>query len=396
MKSPNDFLAHIPPSIFAVMSTLANEHGAINLGQGFPDTDGPQWIRDVAAQALIDGPNQYAPDRGVPALRQAVAEHNKRFYGLDIDPDREVVVTSGASEALLDCFMGLLNPGDEVIVLEPFFDIYVPQIKAAGGIAKFVRLEAPDWTLDEATLRAAFSGKTKLLVLNSPMNPAGKVFKQEELDIIARLLIEFDAYALCDEVYEHLTFDDHSHIPLMTLPGMRERCARIGSAGKTFSLTGWKIGYITAAPGMLNTIANAHQIVTFASPPALQIAVAQGLQADTSYFEGLAKGMNEGRRLLTDGLKKIGFDVLPCEGTYFLTADFAPLGFNGDDVEFCTWLTKEAKVTAIPMSAFYAEENGAPPRSLTRFCFAKKTEILEEALERLNSFFSKNRITAHA
>ena len=371
------------------MSALANEHGAVNLGQGFPDTDGPQWIREAAAKAVMDGPNQYPPMLGLPTLRQAVAEANKRFYGLDINPDTEVMATSGATEALLDCCLALLNPGDEAIIIEPFYDSYPAQIKAAGGIPKYVRLDAPDWTLDEQKLRAAFSDKTKLIMLNTPMNPIAKVFSRAELETIAKLLIEFDAYAVCDEVYEHLVFDEDEHIPLMALPGMRERCIRIGSAGKTFSFTGWKIGYITAPPALLKAVAGAHQYVTFATPPGLQLAIAQGLRADDSYYDGLITQMDEGRKILAGGLARIGFDVLPCAGTYFLTVDFAPLGFDGDDYEFCEYLTKEAKVTAIPMSPFYAAENGTPPRSLIRFCFAKQRGVLEEALARLNRFYAQ-------
>lgn len=390
MKLTNNFFSTIPTTIFAVMSALANEHGAVNLGQGFPDTDGPEWLRQAAAQAIQDGPNQYPPMLGMPVLRQAVATANKRFYGLEINPETEVLVTSGATEALMDCCLGLLNQGDEAIVIEPFYDSYPAQIRAAGGIPKFVRLHAPDWRLNEKELRAAFSEKTKLLMLNSPMNPAAKVFSRAELEIIARLLIEFDAYAVCDEVYEHLTFDGHSHIPLMSLPGMRERCVRIGSAGKTFSFTGWKVGYITASPALLKPIAAAHQFVTFTTPPALQLAVAKGLQADDSYYQELTLQMEKGRRLLADGLARVGMKVMPCEGTYFLTADFSPLGFEGSDYDFCVWLTKEAGVTAIPMSAFYAMENGTPPRTLVRFCFAKKPEILTEALVRLQNFFSQS------
>jgi N-succinyldiaminopimelate aminotransferase len=387
MKPPRSFFEDMPNTIFAVMSALSTKHKAINLGQGFPDTDGPEWIRKEAAHAILEGPNQYTTMFGVPELCRAIAEANKRFYGLDIDPANEVMVTSGATEALLDCFLGLLNEGDEAIVLEPFYDCYVPQIQMAGGIPKFVRLEAPEWKLNEATLRAAFSDKTKLIVLNTPMNPAAKVFTRDELTMIASLLIEFDAYAICDEVYEHLLFDNREHIPLMSLPGMRERCVRIGSAGKTFSLTGWKIGYITASPNLLKPIASAHQFVTFTTVPALQLAVAKGLRADDNYFESLVLQMDKGRKTLSEGLARVGFDVLPCEGTYFLTVDFAPLDFEGTDHEFCEWITEHAGVSAIPMSPFYAPQNGAPPRSLIRFCFAKKQDVLEEAIKRLDACF---------
>lgn len=387
MKPTSPLFTDLPVTVFSVMSALANQHGAVNLGQGFPDTDGPAWLRQAASQAIMDGPNQYPPMSGVPALREAVAEANKRFYGLTVDPQSEVLITSGATEALMDCCLALLSPGDEAIIIEPYYDSYPVQIRAAGGVPKYVRLEAPDWGLDEAKLRAAFSAKTKLLILNTPMNPAAKVFTRAELEIIARLLAEYDAYAVCDEVYEHLIFGGGVHIPLMSLPGMRERCIRIGSAGKTFSFTGWKIGYITAPPALLKAIAGAHQYNTFATPPALQVAVAQGLRADDSYYEELLTQMDEGRKILAPGLTRLGFKVLPCEGTYFLTADFAPLGFTGNDFEFCEWLTKEAGVTAIPMSAFY---HANPPRSLIRFCFAKKPAVLQEALTRLTRFLSQD------
>ncbi len=392
MKPLNTQFADTPTTVFAVFSALAAAHDAINLGQGFPDTDGPLWLREIAATAMTGGPNQYPPMFGIPALREAIAAANKRFYGLDIDPQTETLVTSGATEALMDCCLALLNPGDEAIVIEPFYDCYPAQIKRAGGKPVYVRLEAPGWQLDPAKLRAAFSDKTKLLILNSPHNPAGRVFTKAELEMIAALLIEFDAYAVCDEVYEHLLFDSRAHIPLMTLPGMRERCIRIGSAGKTFSFTGWKVGYVTAPAPLLKAIAAAHQFATFTTPPGLQEAVAAGLNTGDEYYAALVAQMDEGRQSLGTGLKEIGFSVLPCEGTYFLTADYTPLGFEGSDYEFCEWLTKEAGVTAIPMSPFYAPEdesnNGPAPRSLVRFCFAKKPEVLAEALERLKDFFA--------
>lgn len=391
MKPVNEFYNNQPTTIFAVMSALAAKHGAINLGQGFPDTDGPEWIRKAAAEALLNGPNQYPPMPGLPDLRKAVAEHNKRFYNLDIDPVTETLVTAGATEALSACCMALLNPGDEAIVIEPYYDCYVPQIIAAGGIPKFVRLSPPDWKLDEALLRAAFSPKTKLIILNSPMNPAGKVFNRAELEMIAGLVKEFDAYAVCDEVYEHLVFAPHKHIPLMTLPGMRDRTLRIGSAGKTFSMTGWKIGYVTACAALMKPVTAAHQYMTFTVNPSTQIAVAQGLRAGDDYFEDLVSGMDEGRQILAPGLKALGFDVLPCDGTYFLTVDFSKVAervkFKGTDTEFCIWLTETAKVTAIPTSAFYHASNGPAPQNLIRFCFAKKRAILESALKNLEIIF---------
>ncbi len=385
MRAANEILSGYGTTVFEVMSRLAMEHGAINLGQGFPDEDGPEDLRRLAAEALVEGPNQYPPMMGLPELRQAVAHHNKRFYGLDVDWQREVMVTSGATEALADCFFGLIEPGDEAVLIEPLYDSYLPIVRRAGAVPKLVRVTPPDWRLERAELEAAFSEKTKLILLNSPMNPAAKVFSREELALIAELLERYDAYAVCDEVYEHIRFDGLEHIPLMTLPGMRERCVRIGSAGKSFSLTGWKVGYMTAAPSLLTPIAKAHQFVTFTTPPNLQKAVAQGLAKDDAYFESLAGEMQEKRDRFAEGLARVGFDVIDCQGTYFITADFRPLGFNGDDVAFCRHITTEAGVTAVPVSAFYQE---SAVDHFVRFCFCKKTAVLDEAIVRLEGLFS--------
>ena len=385
MRAANEILSGYGTTVFEVMSRLAMEHGAINLGQGFPDEDGPADLRRLAAEALIEGPNQYPPMMGLPELRQAVAQHNKRFYGLDVDWQREVMVTSGATEALADCFFGLIEPGDEAVLIEPLYDCYLPIVRRAGAVPKLVRVTPPDWRLERAELEAAFSEKTKLILLNSPMNPAAKVFSRDELALIAEMLERYDAYAVCDEVYEHIRFDGLEHIPLMTLPGMRERCVRIGSAGKSFSLTGWKVGYMTAAPSLLTPIAKAHQFVTFTTPPNLQKAVAQGLAKDDAYFESLAGEMQEKRDRFAEGLARVGFDVIDCQGTYFITADFRPLGFNGDDVAFCRHITTEAGVTAVPVSAFYQE---SAVDHFVRFCFCKKTEVLDEAIVRLEGLFS--------
>ncbi len=384
MKSGNSILSSYGTTIFTVMSQLAGEHKAINLGQGFPDQDGPLDIRQKAADALIDGPNQYPPMMGIADLRQAVAEANKRFYDLDVDWQSEVMVTSGATEALADCLFGLIEPGDEVVMIEPLYDSYLPIVRRAGGIAKLVRIEPPNWELPRQDLAAAFSDKTKLILLNSPHNPAGKVFDADELSFIADLIIKHDAYAVCDEVYEHLAFDGHPHIPLMTLPGMRDRCLRIGSAGKTFSVTGWKVGYITGAPGVLSSVAKTHQFNTFTTPPNLQIAAAYGLRKGDEYFAGLAHDLQAKRDRLSKGLKGIGFEVLESAGTYFLTVDFRPLGFNGNDEEFCRHITTEAGVTAVPVSAFFQD---ADVNHFARFCFCKGDELLDEAIGRLARHF---------
>ncbi|MCX7384158.1 MAG: aminotransferase, partial [Alphaproteobacteria bacterium] len=334
---------------------------------------------------LFDGRNQYPPMSGVPELRQAVAAANKRFYGIDIDPDSEVVVTSGATEAITACLMALINPGDEVVLIEPLYDTYLPVVRLLGATAKLVRLNPPKWELPRAELAAAFGPKTKAILLNTPMNPASKVFTPSELAFIAGLLQQHDAYAVCDEVYEHLVFDGLKHIPLMTLPGMRERCLRIGSAGKTFSATGWKVGYISGPKALTSVAIKAHQNLTFTTPPNLQRAAAIGLAKDDAYFESLAGNLQAKRDLLATGLARIGFDVLPAQGTYFVTTDFRPLGFNGDDAAFCRYITEEAKVTAIPVTAFY---DGPAPAHFARFAFCKRDEILIEALARLERLFS--------
>ena len=386
MKPANAIFSALGATVFTVMSQLAVEHKAINLGQGFPDGNGPDDVRAKAGEYLSDQPNQYPPMMGVPVLRDAVAAHAKSFYGLDVDAMSEVMVTSGATEALAACLLGLINYGDEVVVFEPTYDSYLPMIRLAGGVPRVVRLSPPDWELPRAELAFACTERTKLIVLNTPMNPSGKVFSADELSFIAGLAQRYDAYVVCDEVYEHLTFDGTRHVPLITLPGMRERCLRIGSGGKTFSLTGWKVGYVTGAPNLLSPAAKAHQFLTFTTPPNLQRAVAYGLGKDEAYFQGLSRDMARKRDLLAEGLNNLGFVVKPSPGTYFLTADFSKLRFNGDDVAFCRHLTTEAGVAAIPVSAFY--ENN-PPQTFARFAFCKDDDTLAEALDRLARFFAK-------
>jgi len=387
MKPANSVLSGYGTTVFEVMSQLAVEHGSINLGQGFPDDNGPDAVRRVAAETVESGPNQYPPMMGIPELRQAVAAHNRRFYGLEVDWRQEVLVTSGATEALAACLFGLIEPGDEVVLFEPLYDSYLPIIRRAGAVPRLVRLAPPDWSLPRDALAAAFSPRTKLILLNSPMNPAAKVFDRDELEFIAGLMARHDAYAVCDEVYEHLVFDGRPHVPLMTLPGMRERCARIGSAGKTFSLTGWKVGYITAPLALLQPIAKCHQYLVFTTPPNLQRAVAFGLGLDDGYFAGLARDLEAKRDRFAGGLAEAGFGVIDCAGTYFVTADFRPLGFNGDDVDFCRHITTEAGVTAVPVSAFY---EGEAPRHFARFAFCKQDEVLDEAASRLARHFGRS------
>jgi N-succinyldiaminopimelate aminotransferase len=389
MRAGNTYLESIGTTIFTVMSALATEHKSINLGQGFPDTDGPADVLQAAADALYDGRNQYPPMSGVPELRQAVAAANRRFYDLQVDWASEVTVTSGATEAVTACLMAVLDPGDEVVLIEPLFDTYLPAIRLIGAIPRIVRLTPPNWELPRAQLEAAFGPKTKAIVVNSPMNPCGKVFTREELEFLADLVLRHDSYAICDEVYEHLVFDGMRHIPLMTLPGMRERTMRVGSAGKTFSLTGWKIGYITAAADVTRLVQRAHQNLTFTTAPNLQRAVAVGLAKDDEYFTSLATNMQAQRDQLATGLGEAGFDVLPAHGSCFITADFTPLRFNGDDVAFCRHITEHAGVTAIPVTAFYDAPDA--PRHYARFAFCKRPEVLEQAIDRLKAHFASRR-----
>ena len=385
MKPANSTMAGLGTTVFEVMSALAREHNSVNLGQGFPDDKGPEQVRAAAADYLLNGHNQYPPMMGIPELRQAVAEHARRFQGLDVDWQSEVLVTSGATEALGDCLCGLIEPVDEVVLIEPLYDSYLPIVRRAGGIPKLVRLEPPEWRLPKEELAAAFGPKTKLILFNTPMNPCSKVFDREELAFIAGLCLEHDVYAICDEVYEHIIFDDRRHVSLMTLPGMRDRTVRIGSAGKSFSLTGWKVGYITAAPELMKPIARTHQFMTFTTPPNLQWGAATGLRLQDGYFSALAADMQRKRDRLADALATIGFDVLPAHGTYFVTTDFRPLGFNGTDEEFCRHITVKAGVTAVPVSAFY--QSPEAPRYFARFCFCKHDPTLDSAIQRLAAHF---------
>ncbi|SDH69290.1 aminotransferase [Roseospirillum parvum] len=384
MKPGNGVLSEYGTTIFSIMSRLAVEHGAINLGQGFPEGLEPPDVIAAAARAVEAGPHQYPPSLGIPALRQAVAAHEKRFYGLEVDPEGEVMVTSGATEALAACLLGLIEPGDEVVLIEPLYDSYLPMVRRAGGIPRLVRLEAPDWALPRQALAEAFSDKTKLLLLNNPTNPCAKVYSAEELDFIAALLEAHDAYAVCDEVYEHLVFDGLPHIPLITRPGMRRRCLKIGSAGKIFSITNWKVGFITAAPLLLGAVARAHQFLTFTTPIGLQAGVAYGLGKEDGYYQGLVADMQARRDRLAGGLDQLGLTPLVCPGTYFLTADISARANGMEDDDFCRHLTTQAGVAAVPVSPFYAAR---PPRHLARFCFAKTDAALDGALNRLADHF---------
>lgn len=377
----NRTFAELPVTIFETMSQLARDTGAINLGQGFPDDPGPEDVRRKAADAVLNGNNQYPSMMGIPELRQAIATHYAHWHGVALDPMSEVMVTSGATEALAGALLGLIEAGDEVVVFQPFYDAYVPLIRRAGGIPRFVRLEPPHWRLTEEALRRAFTPKTKFVIFNNPLNPAAVVYPREDLELLARFCQEFDAVAICDEVWEHIVFDGRSHMPLIALPGMRERTVKIGSAGKIFALTGWKVGFVCAAPPLLRVLAKAHQFLAFTTAPNLQVAVAYGLGKSDSFFSDMRQGLARSRDRLTDGLASIGFPVLKSQGTYFLNVDLAPLGLNETDEDFCKRVTVEHKVASIPVSSFYEDD---PVTSVVRFCFAKKDVTLDTALERLS------------
>jgi aspartate/methionine/tyrosine aminotransferase len=379
----NSVFAACGTTIFETMSRLAQACGAINLGQGFPEGLEPQPLIERLARAAQEGPHQYPSMMGIPALREAVAAH-ERFYWRTGADAAEVMVTSGATEALAACLFGLIEPGDEVIVFQPLYDSYLPIIRRAGGVARPVRLAPPDWRLDRDALAAAFGPRTRLVVLNSPTNPCGRVWSPDDLAFLAGLVDRHDCAVICDEVYEHLTYDGTAHVPLMSLPGMRGRCAKIGSAGKIFSLTGWKVGWVVAEAALLAPIAKAHQYLTFTTQPALQAAVAWGLDECRDYLEALPATLAARRDRLAAGLRRAGLAPLPCSGSYFLSADFRPVGFRGPDGDFCRHITEAAGVAAIPVSAFF---DGGGPTHLARFCFAKTDAAIDEAMARLQRHF---------
>ncbi|MFB8401110.1 pyridoxal phosphate-dependent aminotransferase [Streptomyces sp. NPDC055912] len=379
----NRHLAEFGTTIFAEMSALAARTGAINLGQGFPDTDGPEEIREAAVRALRDGRgNQYPPGTGVPELRAAIADHQRDRYGIDLDPDTEVLVTAGATEAIAASLLALVAPGDEVIALEPYYDSYAACVAMAGGTRVPVTLRPHDgaYVLDFDELRAAVTDRTRLILLNTPHNPTGTVLTRAELTAVAELAIERDLLVVTDEVYEHLVFDDAEHLPIASLPGMRERTVTIGSAGKTFSFTGWKVGWVTASPELTSAVRSAKQFLTYVSSGPFQYAIAEALRLPAAYFDTLRAEHAAKRDLLSEGLAQAGFAVYKPAGTYFVTTDIRPLGAE-NGFAFCRSLPERAGVVAIPNAVFYDHrEAGAP---FVRFAFCKKTEVLEEAVSRL-------------
>ena len=378
----NPIYAALKPTIFETMSARARATGAINLGQGFPDPGlpwgAPADVIEEAAQALTQGSNQYPPMLGIPKLRSAIVDHYARHQALDLDP-QGVVVTSGATEALAAAILALVTPGDEVVLFQPTYDAYLPLVERAGGVARLVRLEPPEWRITAAALADVGSARTRLIILNSPLNPTGSVVPDDDLALLADFCVAHDAVAICDEVWEHLVFDG-THRSLAALPSMRERTVKIGSAGKIFSLTGWKVGWVCAPARLASVIARAHQFLTFTTPPNLQSAVAYGLTKDQSYFATMRDGYRGSRDRLTAGLTALGYAVLPGPATWFVNVDLTASGIAMTDTDWCDWAVDAIGVAAIPVSAFYADD---PVTNVVRLCHAKTAATLDDALARL-------------
>ena len=372
-------LQGIPPTIFSEMSALAVRTGSVNLGQGFPDVDGPPAVIARAVEALQGGQNQYAPGTGVPALREAIARHQARHYGLDLDPDRQVCVTTGCTEGVAAALLGLVDEGDEVVVLEPYYDSYVAMIQMAGGVRRPVTLRSPDFRLDVDELRAAVGPRTRFVLLNSPHNPTGTVLDRDELQAVADVAIEHDLVVITDEVYEHLVFDSHEHVPLATLPGMFERTLTLSSAGKSYSFTGWKVGWATGPAELVAAVLSAKQWLTFTSGAPLQPAIAHALDDEPDFPLELAADLQKRRDLLCSGLGEVGLDVRVPEGTYFALTDVSDLGWE-DGLSFCLALPERAGVVAIPTQGFHDTDAG---RHLVRWAFCKNASVIEDGLRRL-------------
>ncbi|WP_447728982.1 aminotransferase [Sphingomonas koreensis] len=377
----NPVYAELGTTIFEAMSARARANGAINLGQGFPDGEGCVPLIRAAAEALTTRSNQYPPMAGLPKLRQAIAAHYARHQQLDLSLE-EVIITSGATEAIAAAFAALIVPGDEVILIQPLYDAYLPLVQRAGGVARLARLEPGSWGLTRAALEAVAGPRTRLIVVNNPVNPAGATLAHEELVDLAAFCVERDLIAVCDEVWEHVIYDGARHIPLMVMPGMRDRTVKIGSAGKIFALTGWKVGWMCAAPPIAAVLARAHQFMTFSTAPNLQWAVAQGLETQDAWIAESVAGFQRSRDRLTTGLSAAGYRVLPSAATWFLSIDLTASGIALDDTAFCERLVEEAGVAAIPVSAFYAQE---PVTHLVRLCFAKADDVLDAAIGRMDA-----------
>ena len=374
----NPIYASLPTTIFERMSARARETGAINLGQGFPDARGPEDVLHAAADALLNQSNQYPSMLGTAELRQAVAAHYRHHQALDLDWTSEVVVTSGATEALAVAIFGLVTPGDEVLLIQPLYDAYLPLVERAGGTAKFVDLKLPHWRVDMNALEAAISARTRLLILNNPVNPTASMWSHDDLAALAEICVRHDIVAICDEVWEHVVFEN-KHIPLMAMPGMRDRTVKIGSAGKIFAVTGWKVGWMLAAPKLASVLAKAHQFLTFTTPPNLQSAVAQGLAKGDDWFQEMRQAFALQRSRLDNGLQQAGYVTLPSRATWFLSIDLPASGIALDDKSFALKMLEDGGVASIPMSAFYARD---PLRSIVRLCFTKHADTIDRAIER--------------
>lgn len=373
----NSTYAALGTTVFEVMSRLSAERGAVNLGQGFPEDDGPRDILEAAARATLEGPNQYPPMRGLPDLRAAVAAHYNAHHGLDLDWQREVTITSGATEAIAAALLAFIEPGDEVVLFEPLYDAYLPMVKRAGGVPRIVRLQPPRWRLERETVAAAFSARTRVVVINTPINPTASVMSRAELAMLAELCVAHNAIVVSDEVWEHLLFDGRAFDSMLHV--LRDRTLKIGSAGKMFSLTGWKVGFACGAPALTEQFAKAHQFLTFTTPPNLQRAVTYALGKERAYFDDMRAGFQHGRDRLVAALEGEGFVTLPAQGAYFVSIDLAASGIAMSDEAFARHAIEHG-VATIPYSAFYANP-GAP--ALVRLCFAKRDETLDRGAEAL-------------
>ena len=376
-KAMNSLYASLGTTVFETMSRLAAERGAVNLGQGFPEDDGPRDILEAAARATLEGPNQYPSMRGLPELRQAVAAHYNAHHALDLDWASEVTITSGATEAIAAALLAFIEPGDEVVLFEPLYDAYLPMVKRAGGVPRIVRLEPPHWRFERETVAAAFSDKSRVVIINTPLNPSASVMSRAELELVADLCRKHDAVCVSDEVWEHLLFDDAEHVSMLNI--LRDRTLKIGSAGKMFSLTGWKVGFACGAPELTELFAKAHQFLTFVTPPNLQRGVTYGLSKPATYFTGMRAAFQRSRDRLKSALEGEGFVTLPSRGAYFLSIDLAASGIDMSDDAFARAVIDHG-VATIPFSAFYANP-GAP--ALVRLCFAKRDETLDRGAEAL-------------